>query len=628
MEKRRRMLSFAAKNILVPVLLILPVIWFSFPAVFHGVDNMRMLIHFDNDEAELIKFSGKIYSQGLVPMNGYYFAYPQFFYYLAGIILGPYTFLKGIDYKVITVALRCLNVASLSLVIIFLYFFIRRFFKSIAAAVMACVLLATTPQYLWWAVNSRPHPLEIVFILMIFYFSFLIIEKYRKGFLIGAIVFSALAASVKYGGFFLIPVIWAACVYNIVKQDPRELSGYLKPKIKLIYGICVTVFILTIALAGFGLSLFLRYEKTLQKVHVNSLRDFLGMRDFRLLTGVLGALVFLTAVWLFVNMLSGRFLKNRQPDLGNPWLLYVNKSIFVLVGIAAGVAGIFLVFNPTYWLFPKQTLKAFIYQFALTSTGTGFNMGVNKPLIDATTIAWFKMLFDDVLLTPWLCLLFFPYLAFELISAKKNWRLQKEFFLKRLIFLLYGLFLFLVLFLFVSHRAHHYLLPIIIPLYTLAVFGIIEIVKKTKNIRLKRVLTLIFAVFFSAAVYAHAAKSMELRQVKLKRGSDDTGVKIGNWLEQNFSPETKIWKDYYTFYIPLKFNNFYFPVKDRVINAEELKKINPDILILTSSRGVKKVKELSVSGKLPVYKIAKEEKYKNSVEDFTVVYILTRENQG
>jgi Dolichyl-phosphate-mannose-protein mannosyltransferase. len=613
------------QDLIILFFLVLPVFWFSFPAVFHGIDNLGMLTHFDPDEAELIKFSAKIFQHGLVPMDGYYFAYPQLFYYIAGLLLGPYTFIFGVDHTVIAAVLRSMNVASIALMVIGVYFFVKRFFKSKINAVLTCFLLATTPQYLWWTVNSRPHPLENLFILAIFYYSFRIIEKYRKDLLMGAIIFTSLAMSVKYGGIFLIPVIWAACIWNIAGQDSGHLQEYLKVRIRLIYVLCSSIFICIAGVAISGFYLYGVYEKTLRKFNVNSLSDFLLMRHTRLIILFFALVCIVNGIWLRANILSDKLIKNRMQAGKDHWFLYVNKSFYVLIALSGTVFTLFLILNPTFWIFPGESLKAFLYQSALTSAGTSLQLGVKETIVGSGASAWFQMLSGDLLLTPWVTALFCVYLLFEGFYARQNWQDNREALFKRVLLLIYIVSLFPVLFIFVSHRAHHYLLPLLFPIYALVTFTMLELIKKIKRPYFKAAAVLAYALILFMAVSDHISKATGLRHIKLERSSSaDTGVVIGKWLERNYPANIKIWKDYISFYVPPKFADVYLPIKVRDINAEELKKIDPDVLIITSRDGLEKVGKLVESGRLPAYKVAREEKYRSNVEDFTVVYILAK----
>lgn len=154
------------KNALIPFLLIVPILWFAFPVINFGTDNLRMISHFDNDESVLVKFAGQTYSQGLIPVETGA-AYPQLFYYTAGIVLFPLTCLNGVNYQAIVIGLRFLNVLVALATVLFMCFFCLKYLKSIWMAITYCLLLLTTPNYLSWTVkyNSKLENYDEIYVL-------------------------------------------------------------------------------------------------------------------------------------------------------------------------------------------------------------------------------------------------------------------------------------------------------------------------------------------------------------------------------------------------------------------------------------------------------------------------------
>lgn len=612
--------NFWVKSILLPILLIVPVVWFAIPAIPHGTDNIRIIAHFDKDEATLAVFAEKIYSRGLVPMDGATFSYPQLFYYLGGIILFPYTLLKGIDDQTITIVLRCLNTMSVLLTVIFAYFFVLRFFKSIFAAVLSGMLLATMPEYLWWAVNSRPHPLELLFILIAIYFCFKIVEKYELKLLVGAILFSSLAASTKYGGFFLIPIIWLSCLFDIFKLRMSDLINYLKEKSKTIYFIAsLIIFSIVSAYLLFGF-LFFRLKGLFIKHSINNLGDIIQIKEIRLILAFSLVLLLFGVGWWIINVISNK-LSQDVVEAKHHYLFVLNKGFLVFCGIVAAIIFLFLILNPTYWLFSADTAKTTLLQIVQTTMGsTGLDSVKNRPIFDAESLVWFGRLFDNRILNVFWGILLLFYVLYELLFFKQNWHLNKNSVFQRILLWVYAVSVFLFLFLFVLHKAHHYLLPVGIVSSLLIPFGMVEVVKKIKLISIKILLIVFFCTMVIAGFYMRVNMIIEMRDTKLgKNDRVDAGLLLGRYLENKYTADRVICIDDIATYIPAKFQHVIaLDLSDKNMFNKAMK-TKPDVCVLSFVAARKQLMALSNKGIMPHYKVVKLVDGKGGLNALTVL---------
>lgn len=612
------------RNFIVPCLLIAPIIGFVWGPLTAGTANLRMIIHFDIDESTLVEFAGRTYSKGIIPLE-LQASYPQFFYYLAGIVLFPYTFFKGIDHQAIVIVFRCLNTMAGISTAILLYFLCLRFFNSVFVGILSSLLFITSPGYLWWLLNSRPHPLEIFFILAVFYFSFRLVEHYKLKVLIAAIVFAGLATATKCAGIFTVPVIWAACLYNIAQQKTTELSGYLSKKFKLINLISLFLACIAIIIPLAAISFYLKFQNKFYFLGIQNLFDFIRHRNFKVMT-IAAILLFLAALfWLVVNFLTNRLSKHRPAAMPEKfsYLFILNKGILILFYIVASNIAMFLLLNPSYLIYPLNTIKAMAAHFAMTTMTAVINPSLSKPIFDFTNLAWFNMLFFDNRLFNWcFALLFFWYIGYEILSFKKNWLYSRCFLIQRGLLLLYSVVLFLFLILIVHHRNHAYLLPVEMVFGILIALGITQTVKKIRFKFLKSLFILSISILLILGFYTRLGKLIEWHQIKVANCHiTDTGIVIGDWLEAHHDSNIKIWKDTPEFYVPPKFKDICFMYLNDTIenNFEEIKKIEPDILIIAnpydgSLGNAQKINLAIKEGKLRGYVLEREFKYEGTLE--------------
>lgn len=624
--------GFWLKKVIIPILLVVPILCFVIPLITIGTDNLRMLQHFDSEEAHIVIYAGKIYSRIFIPPEEIC-AYPQFFYYLAGIVLFPLAWLKGIDCQTIAIVWHGLNAFSGIFTAIFIYFFCLRFFKSVWKGILSSLLFSTTAGYLCWFVNSRPHPLEIFLILVALYFSLRMVEKYNYKLFLGAMIFSGLATATKFGGLFVIPVIWLACLYGFMQLPPSNLVIYLKRKFKLIYIISFLNVIFSVTLPLIVILLYQKFQIKFYKIGINNLDNFLHWRNFRLMLLASGLLLTGSIFCCAINFISHKFA-NRL-NVKNKFISVVNISILYLVYIILGNLLIFLVFNPGYFLFPIQTIKLFGLQIAKSTMGTGLDPGLVRPVFDKDGLIWFKMLFENPMFNKCLAILLIIYLIYEVLFFKRNWFYARQALFQRLLLLSYGLILWFFLILFVFHRPHHYLLPVGMVLSILSVFGALEIFKITKI----NLLGGLYALFLCLVLFFSFQIKLEyiLKFRDFKKGqtiAGDTGLVIGRWLEDQYDSSAKIWKDCDDFYIPLKFKNLYFmQLHDSIENNfAKIKEIEPDVLVITSAydpslKNAHKVAQAIKDGKLDGYRLEKEFNYTGPLENFgwyKKIFIYTR----
>lgn len=632
---------FGIKDWLLSLLIALPILLFYGPMINLGCDNVNMIQHFDRDESLLIEFAGRTYSQGLIPLESR-IGYPQVFYYSAGIFLFPYTIFKGIDHHMITVVLRGFNLLIAFSLVIFIYFFALRFFKSRFVAFLSSLLLGTTPQILWWAINSRPHLLSVFFMLIAVYYCFKLVERNQKHPMVLAVLFIGLATATNMFGIFLIPSLCVALLYNFTKIKTSDLFNSLISVSHYIYVISSCIILSGIMIPVFLVWLYFKSIKGFRILGINNLQQFLNFRNFKIIL-LLGLLIVAIGAVLFtINFITRKLSKDNSKIENYRVPLLINKTIiyFTLILIAVGL--IFFITNPTYFLFPVQTVKSTFLQLAMTTMGSHLN-SFNRPVFDPAALKWFAMLFDNNLLNLWFGLLFIVYLLYEMLNFRKNWQANREFVVERIVIWVFALFLLTVMFICVSHRPHHYLLPIIPLIGIFIPYGISEIIKKTKLKSLRLFLIVIFSAFLCLGFYSRAQKIIRFYlDRKQWNNISEPGIAIGKWLESEFPQNTSIWKDSEDFYIPPKFTRVFFITQNDDITANffKISKLNPDVLVITSFLdpelgSARKISRAIKEGVLPGYKLIRVFKYSgplglgNSAHGaYKEIYIYSKINQG
>lgn len=596
---------FFAYKFLIPCLLILPVLFFSLPLITKGADNLRMIGHFDPDEASLVEYAGETYSHVFVPLKENA-AYPQLFYYVSGIFLFPFTFLHGINHHVITIVLRASNVLYGVATGILIYFLLFRLFKSVWIGIISSLLFTTTPEYLWWLVNARPHPLEILFILMIFYFCLMMVDAYRKKLLIATAIFIGLATATKLGGLFTVPPVLFTCLYSFSKVKTADLKNYLKNKASLIHFICITMLIVSILIPIVSAFLYMRLHEKFFVLGIDNLSEFMHSRDYRLLLAGSLFLFLISFFWFSVNIFSRTAYKDNAQAEKFKNILVINKSFLTLFLILSTTFLIFIIFTPHYLLYPLKTVKKTGFQFVKSTMSTSLDPGLHKPILDSGGLVWFKMLFDNSIFNSWFGALFLMYALIELFNFRKEWNNNRTSLIKRLILWSYIITLFSILVIFLSHRPHHYLLPIAMTMCILIGYGIVAIAKISPHGPVRSFLIVIVSWLLIAGFYDRSHRITYLYDAKAgKVNAIDTGIVMGEWLKDHYDTNSIIWKDSSNFYIPPEFKKIAFMRHEDDISSyfSQINQLEPDLMVITSRSdknltNVRKVEAAIESGAL------------------------------
>lgn len=547
---------FFLKYILIPFLLVVPFLILIWPLIGAGIQNGNMIRYFDSDEYDLVEFSARTYAHGLIPLE-YLAAYPQLFYYLGGIVLFPLTFFNGVDMRVIAMCLRGLNFTAAIASMLFLYYFVLRFYKSLTMAILASSLFITTPQIVGFMLNSRPHLLSVFFTLAMFYYCFKATQDYKPYFARQAVVFNGFAAATNFFGFLNLPALWITNFYHLFKMREGELSDFIHRRKAQAYGISALIFIVSLAIPLAAIAAFFKFPKWFHGIGIFDLRHFLDYRNFKILILFSLALFLAAALCAIFNFISLRVFKR--------WIALTSAALTSGFFVFFIVFFLFLLLNPYYIFFPLLSVKATVLQIASTSMGSRLNAFVRPVFDPAGFILWFKMLFDNNLLNIWFGLLLMPYLIYETVNFKNNWKNSRDEFFQRFILWSNCIFVYLVLSICVSHRPHHYFLQVSAILGVLLSWGLVKSIRQLKARALKTVLLCAYSILLFLGFHMRVAPLANFYRFQ-KGKSADIALTAGKWLEDHYGAQTGILKLGRYFYLPPRFQKVFYVTDTAGVN--------------------------------------------------------------
>lgn len=566
-------------------LLILPILYFAIPVITYGISDLSMIKYFDVDEGNLVEFAAKTYSHGIIPIEDGV-AYPQFYYYFCGILLYPYTLMKGIDFTFIALVLRSVNVLAAIATSIGIYLFTKKFFKSSVAGVVGSLCFLYSPYYYYWIINSRPHVLEIFIIVGVLYFCFKLLDRYRFGYVAAAVVLSGAAMATKYGGLFLIPVVWVAVMINISKFNNPKLLKLIRPHLSTIYAYCVAMLIGSVLVPFAALFAYHRYPHKFLVFKITNFQEFVASKDFRLLLLISGIVCAGALIWLIANNLTSRAVAAHHKTV-HKRILLLNLAFLYLFYIGGCIIAGFFVFNPSYILYPVVTLKRFALQTAISTMTTGLNPGLKTPLFDPAGFIWIRMLFLD-LFNGWFTSILAVCSVFWLMTFKNDFARNKIQSYRKWLLFMYSLVLFLVLYICFAHRTHHYLFPAQMCLAILMGVGMVEIVRYARTRPMKVFWCCVFGILLIGGFFQRYADIRVLHASYAGRDDRrhvvDTGIIIGKWLADTYPRDAVIWNDCRDFYIPSTFSTVVHMMDEEDIDNKyaQINELQPRVLVITS----------------------------------------------
>ena len=627
---------------LVSVSLLLFIVLFNaLPGLTQGLDNIRLIRHFSSDESVVIGFFSEFY-KGFAITPPTLVSYPTFFYYGVGTFLFPYSHFHPVsdNYKVIGITFRICNTLSIFATIILIYLLANHFLQSHIFSFIVSSLITLTPGYLYWGLNSRPHPFETLLLFLSISSALLYLEKRKSKYFYWCVIIAACAFATKFGGMFLIPAIMLVAAYFLSKNFSVLLAMQRK------FSRVIVCFALLIAVFGIGAIAALYFfflPLASQITQIGADLGVLGLANLKLVKAAVAGLALLLLcgiAWAELNFYCIKLVSAKKDSAlthKQKNLVLVNILLLLLCSISMLFVGMFCIGNPHYIVHPITAVRAFfglgIIEFSFSEQGAGILQEWSNNLI------WFKLLFNKHNLGLSGILLLLWYLFYEITNFKINWKRRNTIILQRIFLWLYIVTNFGFLLVFIKFRAPHYLSIISFLLFFLCVMGIKESldfarVRERKNLLCVAFFCIVFLnVWERFPLFSHYYTFVNTKET-------DTGLAIGKWLEDNYKKDAIVWSDTKEFYIPMTFKNVHSKwwQEDIDDHLNSIKSINPDLIIISGVYeydlvSAKKIIQAIQSGKLDNFILKKAFEYygplmlkKGRVGLYKSIYIFENKN--
>lgn len=536
------------------------VLTFCLPLVSIGTDSLSMIRYFNQDESVLVEFGIRMYENGLLPVE-FPSSYPKFFYYLCGAFLYPFTLLSGPDPQVIAVTFRLANVAAMVLTVFFMNRICVKILRSPVTALISTVLFVSTPVYLHWGINSRPHPFELLLIVLSMYYSLLAVTTRQERALWVAVIWAGLATGTKLGGLFVIPTIVIVYTYLLHLDQSENWISRVKPQVRL--GNTLSVF-----LGGLGSAIVAAVLYTIFNVQRSStgitVAEELGWQNavftspfnLGLVSGLflagIGVLFFLFNRG--VSRLDASIATTPGGNLnrGSIICLLCHKATIFGAKVLLAVAFIFLITNPDFLVFPKESIWVTLKRVYISSHGTDFQR-------DQNYLAWFSSFHRTSCMgIAGVAIVGFYFLLETMHFFSKEHNTDSRDLFVRLAMLSYPITLVGFLSLVVQHRPYHYLLPAILFLFILGADALVRVNWKMRRGRQRNVFQVSCTILVLLCVGERFPEFLKQRARFSSRSSDPAISELGPWLTSSYPESVEIMTDSVRMYIPDTFTNLYY----------------------------------------------------------------------
>ncbi|MFC1478315.1 ArnT family glycosyltransferase, partial [Candidatus Margulisiibacteriota bacterium] len=502
--------------------------------------------------------------------------YPTFFYYVAGIVLFPFSVLFGLKLGMLTLTLRLFNVIFGGLLLGLIYTFSIYLFKNRYYAFLSGLLLVSTPAFIGAIANIRPHPLELLLIFLSLYFILKAIDNYKFQYIAFSIIFAALVFATKFSGFFLLPII--AVIYFISTRNTKSLSyNDYQQKYKIltyIFSLLCIILGVTVFAGIFYVLAFLpsRQFGTTAFEQYGIIKSLL--RSDTIIGGIVsGAMIFGGLFLLVLNILIAKYHRAKD-SVRERFLLEVNRFAISTIGFVVVFVVVFLITNPHFIFYP---LKSFIEH------SRQLTWEIKSQGADKNPFLWFTNLSSNILIGKNAWIFIFTLGLSELVYLKRSWQENKIFNYKRYILAGYAIAFFIFLFFAIGRQPHHYQLPIVIIFYLL--FPFVFFVLSKSQIRNWLKIAIYFILVIAIAYNVNEKIPMLNKDRKTKMAMmDDIALEYGRWLKTNINHNTSILAGRYV-YIPSVFQNAVkIDNNDQIELDKNIIKYEPELIAIKDDR--------------------------------------------
>lgn len=528
-----------------------------------GLDNLRLVYYFRVcDGIALEHFSG-LYTNFVIPPKMILGGYPTFYYYLAGIILFPYTLFSGIDYGFIAFVLRFISIISFAGILCLLYWTGARIFNSKIIGMLAVSIIFFVPQYTMTAFWLRPHMLGWFINLLTIYFCLLWLMKLKKRYFWIAVIITGIACSALYMNLFLIPLVLSSYIYYLAVKGNDEISRFPNVFTKISSVFAVSIIATGIAgmiLTNFNRPILAKYGmEILEKIEKFNMYDLL---DFYMLIFRIASLVLTIfgIAWLIITTKKTKVAR------------LLNNLIFSLVSGSAIIIAIFILFNPAVIFYTEKFIKGFAFVNVVIQEGLGWGEHEN-----ISAIGWVIQLLKNSIFHWSGGILLFGYFFWEFTGIRKKWQTERIPLISRLALLYYILLYTLSYFLFVAYKKFYYMVPILPSLSLLMGCFIAGLARDIKKPLARVIILCLMAILLLINVGVKAKDAIAEKEELIEIRKSNVAFDMAEWLFKNYNDrkDITIGTDKSTFYIPPYFYNT-ISLEDEPSRLEEC-----DLIIIT-----------------------------------------------
>ena len=531
---------------------------YDLPLLSLGTDDANMVRHFDDDEWLLYNAWVNSYTNG--PFYADKFdvgqSYPKLFFNTAGVFLYPYSMLAGENVAAVVTTLRSLNMVFGIGGVFVLFFLVRRVFQSNWIAVIASALFALTPQFLQWTVNSRPNPLEWMLIFTALLVLVRMCERFTFKLFLLATLAGAFAFATKFGATPILILVPVVSVYLIWRQrgDPTRFSEIVQEQVRVYRYLLPALAVIMLAGSLFlvwalrsngwdGVSLAYNWTQGgFQPWRLPNLLETLESQRTLVNGAAWGGVVGLAAGAALLMFMRTQMRVWAQLEVIQPrFSLYCTLFVGFIIVSAAAYTIVFFATGPAYIVHPEYFFSQVGFEFRYLALGAAYG-DIGKP-----GYIEFVRLVGSQFHPGWLA--FVPligYAAYINIRGKNVTPVQRD---QRIV--LWG-FVLITVGLFIGSKSAtslRHILPIVGSLYIFMAEAMVLEFRRWKHSRAAGVLAVALAMLVMVGFGTHAQAAYDnWSQGRFK--PQDTGIQVGNWLQERYPEDTRLMTDYIRFYVP------------------------------------------------------------------------------
>lgn len=533
-------------------------LWFAWGSVWSAYESERLVSTFNVDEGRNIILVSDALSKPFPLIR--FTTYGHLYY---NITLLPLFLVNGfiqIGDQAIIIAQRLTSLFSWALIIMLSFLLAKRFFGQLCAWLVFLLLATVSHIIIQYASISGPDMLQCFLFLLGLYFCCLYVELPLIRWVIGASVCAGLAFATKFGGVFLLPIMWILLFLRSIIVQEDLIRNYIPKLLQAIRGLLLVggslMVILCIVFTPEFVARYIDSEGILSAGQVKFVKN---IRIVGILFG------------FFISILA---------LVGYIWQWLKKKSQFGIAVIMVFISFVifslsFLVASPGS-LLGLDFLKGLFFQDSLFKSVFWFVQFVQT---NNMTVEWLKLLISDIgLILIILSGLSLIPLVFAALKREGSRFLSADFVLMMFI-IIYLAFLCLR----VGYLMDRYLIPIIPPIIILGAKTISSTFQWCRE-RIRSPYNFIvgvtmICVLLGMLIPGFLAHNLSFRQEMSTRIERSIRVFAGHWLENNYQPSTRILYDAYT-YIPPSFSKV-----ERVMGPtiEILEQVQPDIVIVNDA---------------------------------------------